>query len=80
MKCFFEYIRSSLASDQMYRVRPYVCRAFGVLYTMLMLLLAGVLYRVPPVAGGVITGALIGLVLFFRYMHEKKQQTGKESK
>ena len=49
MKCFFEYIRSSLASDQMYRVRPYVCRAFGVLYTMLMLLLAGVLYRILSV-------------------------------
>jgi len=68
MKCFFEYIRSSLTSDQMFRVRPYVCRAFGVLYAILMLLLAGVLYRVPSVPGGVIAGILIGLVIFFRYI------------
>ena len=79
MKCFFEYIRSSLTSDQMYRVRPYVCRAFGVLYTMLMLLLAGVLYRIPSVPGGVIAGVLIGLVIFFRYISRKKR-TGQESK
>ena len=51
MKCFFEYIRSSLTSDQMFRVRPYVCRAFGVLYAILVLLLAGVLYRIPSCPG-----------------------------
>ena len=76
MKCFFEYIRSSLTSDQMFRVRPYVCRAFGVLYAILMLLLAGVLYRIPSVPGGVIAGIL---VIFFRYISRKKR-TGHESK
>ena len=75
MKCFFEYIRSSLTSDQMFRVRPYVCRAFGVLYAILMLLLAGVLYRISPVVGGVITGVLIGLVIFFRYIPGKRDQS-----
>lgn len=75
MKCFFEYIRSSLTSDQMFRVRPYVCRAFGVLYAILMLLLAGVLYRIPSVPGGVIAGILIGLVIFFRYIPERRNQS-----
>ena len=79
MKCFFEHITSSLTSDQMFRVRPYVCRAFGVLYAILVLLLAGVLYRIPSVPGGVIAGILIGLVIFFRYISRKKR-TGQESK
>ena len=77
MKCFFEYVRDRLASDDM---RPaYVCRAFGVLYAILMLLLAGMLYRIPSVPGGVIAGILIGLVIFFRYISRKKR-TGHESK
>ena len=77
MKCLFEYIRDRLNSDDM---RPaYVCRAFDVLYAILVLLLAGVLYRVPSVPGGVITGILIGLAVFFRYISRKKR-TGKESK
>lgn len=75
MKCFFEYIRSSLASGQMYRVRPYVCRAFGVLYAILVLLLAGVLYRIPSVPDGVIAGILIGLVIFFRYIPGRRNQS-----
>ena len=73
MKCFFEYIRGRLASDDM---RPaYVCRAFGELYAILMLLLAGVLYRIPSVPGGVIAGILIGLVIFFRYIPGRRNQS-----
>lgn len=73
MKCFFEYVRDRLVCDDM---RPaYVCRAFGVLYAILMLLLAGVLYRISPVVGGVITGVLIGLVIFFRYIPGRRNQS-----
>ena len=78
MKCFFEYVRDRLASDDM---RPaYVCRAFGVLYAILMLLLAGMLYRIPSVPGGVIAGILIGLVIFFRYISRKNGQDRNQSK